>query len=258
MFGSRPYVQVGDGPTRVVVIAGGDEFMRRFDRRSVERNARRIARVFPEISLSVLGYDASAGTSIEELTATSAELIRAVAGQAVVAGISFGGFIATRVASIHPELVRGLILISSTPKFSREGSSRVAQQIADLERGDILGMARPFVTMFRRRWLNLIGRVTLRWRRRSMEERMNDLQYVVRMLETALACSEKRSPQVAVPTLCVIGERDQFFDITAARALVASNPRARLVIVPRETHTMAIESPRPVRRAIDAFLHDLH
>jgi pimeloyl-ACP methyl ester carboxylesterase len=247
-FHGRPYARVGDGPQHIVIVSGGDAFVRRFDVKNADRNARRIARIFPAASLFILGYDPTASCDAEELVASTAEFLRET-GPAVLVGISFGGFIALRVAAKHPELVRALILVSSAPRFSTSGRARIAQQIADLERGDYEGMARPFIALFRRRRLNLAVRFALWLRRRSMAARLNDPQYVIAMLKTALQCSDApMSPAAQTPTLVVIGERDQFFDAASV---------AGAVTFPRETHMLAIEQPEAVKRTIAAFLNRL-
>ena len=238
-----PYVRIGEGATRVVVVSGGDAFVRRFDEASAMRSAQRIARLFPACTLYVLGYDAIMRPSVEQLTESIADFIRSETGRAIVAGISFGGFLATRVAAAHPELVDALILISSTPRFSEEGAQRITQQIDALTRGDLSSMARPFVTLFRRTRLNLVARLALWLRRRSIAARMNEPSFIVHMLKLALNCSGALPlDAVQVPALVVIGERDQFFEVATPDAIRG------------ETHMLAVERPGVVRRAIDAFL----
>jgi pimeloyl-ACP methyl ester carboxylesterase len=241
-----PYVRIGGGATRVVIVSGGDAFVRRFDEASAMRSAQRIARIFPaSCTLYILGYDASTQPSAQQLTETIAEFIRDELGRAVIAGISFGGFLATRVAAAHPELADALILISSTPRFSAEGSQRISRQIDAIARDDFAAMARPFVTLFRRTRLNLAARIGLWLRRRSIAARMNDPQFVEHMLKLALTCSDALPlDAVHVPALVVIGERDQFFDVTAAQ----------VESIAGETHMVAVERPDLVQRAIDAFL----
>jgi pimeloyl-ACP methyl ester carboxylesterase len=234
-----------------VIVSGGDAFVRRFDEVNATRNAARIARIFPAASLHILGYDATASPSADDLVASTTDFLRHETGPALLVGISFGGFIAMRVAEAHPELVRGLILVSSTGRFSTSGRARIAQQIADLERGDFEGMARPFLALFRRRRLNLMVRFALWLRRRSMSMRLNDPAYVIGMLKTALACSDAATTsKIDAPALIVIGERDQFFDVTATGD-------AEVIVFPRETHMLAIEQPDAVKRTIAAFLDRL-
>lgn len=251
-YNGLPCVTVGDGSRRVVVISGGDTFVRRFDEESAARTARRIGRIFPDdTTIFVLGYDVSSSGRIEELVDSVAQFMREVSGPAALAGISFGGFLALRVAGARPELVRSLILVSSARRFSDEGRSRIAQQLADVRRGDFAAMARPFVTLFRSSWLNAIARLALRLRPGAIVTRMNDATFVARMLETALACSDDPSARpISMPALVVIGGNDQFFEADALSG------HAKLVTLPGETHMLGIERPAVVRETIAAFFRE--
>ena len=236
-----PYVRFGDGETAVVAISGGDAFVRRFEPASAVRHARRIATLFPATCrVYVLGY-AAEGDVVELV----ADFIRTHAAQAIVAGVSFGGLIALRVAASVPHAVRGLVLLSGGPRFSDEGRARIAEQIATLERGDLPAMAAPFATLFRRPWLNAIARCSLWLRRRSLASRMNDPEFIIRMLQMALTIEITTLPRC--PTSILIGERDQFFDVGAARAF------GDVVCLPRETHMVAIENAEAVREAIQSI-----
>jgi len=240
-------VTIGDGPARIVVISGGDAFVRRPDAKS----AQRIGRLIPSgFTAYILGYDPATRPSAEELTAATADFMRERTGPALLAGISFGGFVAMRVASLAPELVRGLVLISTAHRFSAEGRVRVAEQLAAIERGDLDAMVRPFIGLFRRRRLNLAVRLAMWLRRGSIGLRMNDPEFVAHMLKMALTCSDAPMPAVRTPALILLGERDQFFDVAAARETAAGIAGARLVTFARETHMLAIERASAVRQAI--------
>lgn len=258
-FGRVPYVRIGSGPEPIVVINGGNAFVRRFDPSSAARNARQIVRLFPAgSSICILGYDTSASPpcDVSAIAEDIAEIIRTNFGTASVAGISFGGFVATRLAAEHPELVRRLILLSTAHRFSDEGRRRVRQQIADAACGDFVSMAQPFLTLFRRPWLNLLLRFAIRTGRRSLAQKMNAPQFIVCMLESALAAGEGAHPhlgQIRAKTLLVAGTRDQFFDFPALQETVAAIPSAELVLFDGETHMLALERPHDVARAVGTF-----
>lgn len=259
-FGSVPYVRIGHGPETIVVINGGNAFVRRFDPSSAARNAHQIARLFPaDSSICILGYDTSAAPpcDVTAIAADFAEIIHTHFGTAIVAGISFGGLVATRLAAEHPELVRRLILLASAHRFSDEGRRRVRQQIEDAARGDFVSMARPFLTLFRRPWLNLLLRFAIRTGRRTLAQKMNAPPFIVCMLESALAAGEGAHPHLArirAKTLLVAGTRDQFFDPASLHETAAAIPSAELVLFANETHMLPLERPRDVARAVETFL----
>ena len=69
------------------------------------------------IAVDLPGHAGSAkaprGTGIDDFAAVAAAVLEAeVEGPALVAGHSFGGLVALRLAQARPELVRGLLLVS--------------------------------------------------------------------------------------------------------------------------------------------------
>lgn len=256
-YGAVPYVRTGTRGRPMVVLSGGNAFVRRFNEQSASRDARRIAKLFPaDARLCILYYDLSCADEVS-VVAELAAIIGTQFGSASLAGISFGGLLALRLAADYPQVVRELILIASAHRFSPEGRQRIEHQIADISRGDYAAMARPFVLLFRRKWLTLIARLAL-WRgRRTLHERMNEPAVIVGMLEAALRASRidlGMLRRIASRTLIVAGTRDQFFDRTALEETAAAIGSAQLVLVNGETHMLPIERPRAVAQAITTFL----
>jgi pimeloyl-ACP methyl ester carboxylesterase len=255
-----PFVEtVGGEGSPIVVLNGGNAFVSRFNRDRAMRDAARIGRLFPpERRLCILGYEASARErDAEELADAAAALIRERTGRATVAAISFGGLIALRLARRHPDLVERLVLLSTARRFSAEGTDRVEQQIRDLERGDLFAMARPFVTIFRRPWLNGLGALGLFARRRSLSRKMNEPLAIAALLRTALrASASPLSEPLDQPALLVGGTDDQFYDETAMRETLAMLPQGRLALFERETHMLLAERPADVAAEITRFLRE--
>jgi pimeloyl-ACP methyl ester carboxylesterase len=67
------------------------------------------------------------GASTTDFAAVAAAVLEAETGPALVAGHSFGGLVALRLAQSRPELVRGLLLVSPAGIAS---ATRVAQAVA--------------------------------------------------------------------------------------------------------------------------------
>ncbi|MDQ3282640.1 MAG: alpha/beta hydrolase [Acidobacteriota bacterium] len=256
--GGIPFVRFGDGGETIVVISGGDAFVRRFDAATAARRAERIVRLFPAgNTICILGYDVSAQCDAAAIASSIARVIRENFSSVTLAGISFGGLVATRVAAAHPELVRNLILLSTAHRFSDEGRRRVRQQMADAARGDFVAMAKPFLVLFRRPWLNAMLRLAIWSRRHKLAATMNDPRFIVCMLEAALAAGEggrEHLRRITARTLLVAGTHDQFFDETAVRETADSIPQAQLVLFPKETHMLPLERPPLVTNAVATFL----
>lgn len=258
LYGDVPYVRTGTGRP-IVVLSGGNAFVRRFNEETAARDARRIAKLFPPDSgLCILYYDLSC-SDVEAVVAQLAAILRTQFGSATLAGISFGGLLALRLAAEESDVVRELILIASAHRFSAEGRGRIERQIADVSRGDFAAMARPFPELFRRWWLTLLARLALWWRRRTLHETMNDPAAIAGMLEAALRASGIDAGtlrRITCPTLIVGGTRDQFFDRGALEETAAAIASAKLVLVEGETHMLPIERPHVVSQAIATFLSE--
>jgi len=257
LYGGVPYVRTGTNQPPIVVLSGGNAFVRRFNEQTAARDARRIAKLFPSDSgLCILYYDLSC-SDVEAVVTQLAAIIRTQFGSAVLAGISFGGLLALRLAAEDPDVVRELILVASAHRFSPEGRERIERQIADVSRGDFAAMARPFPFLFRRWWLTLIARLALWSRRHKLHETMNDPAAITGMLEAALRASGINAGtlrRIRCPTLIIGGSRDQFFDRGALKETAAAIASAKLVLVDRETHMLPIERPHAVAQAIASFL----
>ncbi len=256
-----PYVQSGSGPHPVVVLNGGQAFVRRPTPARAQRDAKRIARLLPKgRSIHVLGYEPSppAGYSIATIVDDVARILREEIGPATVMGISFGGFVAARLAADHPDLVKEMILMVSAHRFSPEGRRSVDRQIACAWSGDFEGFLDEFGLVFRRPWLNWLIRWRFRQERTRLHETMNDPAAIVRGLNAVAGEDFGGDPSwlahVAAPTLIVGATRDPFFDVAALEETARHIPSARLQLFEHETHMLPVERARDVARVVTRFL----
>lgn len=260
-LGRIPFVSFGAGTRPLVVISGGNAFVRRFTPDRAMRDAARVAHLFPrDFRVHLLGYDAApaAGYDAAAIARDIAAIIRAELGSATVAGISFGAFVSLRLAQESPDAVRDLILLAGAHRFSAEGRRRVRQQIEDARRGDFVAMVQPFLTLFRRPWLNATMRVATWLRRGTLQASMNPADTIVHMLDAALRAGADADPdrlkQIRARTLIVGGTADQFFDVDAFRETAEWIQGARLELFDRETHMLPVERSRDVAALIARFV----
>lgn len=66
--------------------------------------------------------------------------------------------------------------------------------------------------------------------------------------------AEDLLPRIAVPTLVIVGERDNFSPPALGRVMVSHIPVAELMVVPGGTHAALLEDPKRVNRVITEFL----
>jgi len=256
-----PFVKIGSGPNPVVVFNGGQAFVRRPTPARIERDAKRIARLLPrDRTIHVMGYDSSppAGYSIDTIVSDMAAILRDHIGPASVAGISFGGFVATRLAADHPEFVKDLVVMVGAHRFSRQGRASIERQIECAWQGDFEGFLEEFGLVFRRPWLNWLLRLRLRQERERLHETMNDPAIIVRGLYAVAGEDIGDDPswlqRIRARTLIIGGTRDPFFDVEAMEETARLIPSAQLKLFDGETHMLPVERARAVAKVVKAFL----
>ncbi|QRM28040.1 alpha/beta fold hydrolase [Microvirga sp. VF16] len=256
-----PYVKAGSGPAPIIVLNGGQAFVRRPTPARAERDAKRIARLLPkDRTVYVLGYDPapSADYCIRTIVRDVAQILRDEIGPATVMGISFGGFVAARLAADHPDLVKGLILMVSAHRFSSRGRRSIDRQIDYAWQGDFEGFLDEFGLVFRRPWLNWLIRWRFRQERQRLHETMNDPAVIVRGLNAVAGEDFGSDPswltRIAAPTLIVGATRDPFFDIAALEETARLIPSAYLQLFKNETHMLPVERSRDVAKVVARFL----
>ncbi|KLK92584.1 hypothetical protein AA309_12795 [Microvirga vignae] len=262
IFLSRiPFVKIGSGPNPIVVFNGGQAFVRRPTPARTERDAKRIARLLPsDRQIYVMGYDAAppAGYSVDMIVQDMATILRDEIGPSTVMGISFGGFVATRLAADHPDLVKDLIVMVSAHRFSPEGQRSIERQIECAWQGDFHGLLNEFGLAFRRPWLNWLLRLRLWQEWDKLHEKMSDPATIVRGLHAVADENVGKDPswlqRIQARTLIIGGTHDPFFDVNAMKEAAHLIPWTQLKLFDGETHMLPIERARDVAKVVKAFL----
>lgn len=171
--------------------------------------------------------------------------------QAVLAGMSQGGFLSIRAALAHPDRVRALILIDSQPgpenPESLEGYNQLIaawtapggppQEVVDTVSAIILGPAFEDP-----QWMDAA--------------RAMDPDTVNQVYET-LTSREDVNPrlgEIGIPVLAIHGDQDMAISIDVARAYVAQLPDGELVEIEGAPHAANLTHPEATNAAIEAFL----
>lgn len=202
------------------------------------------------------GYGAAAPLPDEPLTftalaAAAAHQLDVVgAAQAHVVGISMGAMIAQYLAAWHPQRVRSLTLLSSSPAFGLDGTrpeewraARLAPLDAGMEPADfadrvLASLAGPHITPA------AMDEQRVAMRRISATALRRSIDCLVTHDSRALL------PSLRTPTLVMVGELDEETPPAYARELVRLIPRATLTIVPEAGHLLNAEAPDAVNLAI--------
>lgn len=206
------------------------------------------------------GYGAAAPLPDEPLTFraladAAADFIAALgADRAHVVGISMGGMIAQYLAAWHPQRVRSLTLLSSSPAFGLDGTrpdewraARLAPLDQGLEPVDfadrvLRAISGPHITSDAMAGQKAaMARVTGAALRRSID---------------CLVTHDSRPllPSIQRSTLVMVGELDEETPVQYSQYLVDHLPHGQLVVVPDAGHLLNVESPDVVNEHIERHL----
>ncbi len=197
--------------------------------------------------------------SVDAMADDVAELLKQLGiDQAVVVGLSMGGYVTLAFLRRHRPLVRAIVLADTragadTPEVRER---RISQQ--DQVRGE--GMAGLIDTMLG----SLLSETT-------REQRPDVVAWARQLMEGvtpehAIAALEamKRRPDstadlagVNVPVLVLVGENDGPSPPSVAEDMARQLPDARLAVIPRSGHLSNLEDPETFNQELRSFLDRL-
>ena len=171
--------------------------------------------------------------------------------QAVLAGMSQGGYLSLRCALTHPDLVRALVLINTQalPEQPEKMAGHEVLMKAWMENGlsdEIAGVVAHII--LGDGWAGA-PQWQAKWRGFTVPNLMQCF--------TTLASRDDISDRlgaITVPALVVHGELDNAIDLQRAQAMADGLPRASMVVVPGAGHASNLTHPEPVNAALAAFL----
>ncbi|MEO8700729.1 MAG: alpha/beta fold hydrolase [Kofleriaceae bacterium] len=181
------------------------------------------------------------------------------AGRVHFCGLSMGGFVAMRMASRRPELVRSLILIetSSDPEpLENIGRYRLLTRV--------LKLVGPWAVKGRVPAIMLGKTILTDPARRGEVARFADLMGARKDIWRAVngvidrAGIHDELARIAVPTVVVVGDEDLATPLPKAEKIAGAIRGATLVRIPRAGHSSTVEEPVAVTAAIETFLQGVH
>jgi len=177
--------------------------------------------------------------------------------KANVFGLSLGGMVGEWLAIDAPELVDKLVLASTLPR-----ASAISRRIV----GDALAFARWFLRSGVGAEVGLVRQILSPAFRRAHPERVAEIEQLVRAHPTgrlnlwklALAAArhdaEPRLPEIAAPTLLLVGARDPVAGSRSQTELILGIPNARLQVIADSGHDLSLEVPDATFEHVRAFL----
>lgn len=195
--------------------------------------------------------------TMDFLADTVADAIRALGiERCTVVGHSMGGYVALALCERHPELLDGLVLLSSTPDPDTE--EKVAdrrREIALVKAGkkELLARVAPaagFAAQNRTRMKDAIA---------DLEEQVfvTEDEGVTALLEGMIARRDQNEMlrRTRVPVLFLLGCHDDYIPRERAERMAAAHPEARVAWLENSGHMGFLEEPEAAARAILDFMH---
>ncbi len=192
-------------------------------------------------------------TSMDDYARLAIDLLdRRGIDQAVVAGLSMGGYICFAMARLAPERLRGLILIDT----------RETADTAEARKGryDTIAKVReqgiqPVVDSMLPKMLTPGAPQAMKDRAREIMT-SSSAEGVVAALQAMAERpdSSELLPQIAVPTLVVVGEQDAITPPADAERMARMIPEARLVKIANAAHLSNFEQSEVFNEAVQKYL----
>ncbi|MGI4827740.1 MAG: alpha/beta fold hydrolase [Janthinobacterium lividum] len=169
-------------------------------------------------------------------------------------GFSLGGMVAMETALCSPERVRGLALISTSPRPvlpEQHGSRR-----AGVEQARTMGIGQFLGEQLWPQYCGSMKRVATLPLLKTMAESMGHAVFA-QQTEMALGREDYRPrlPQVACPAMVLAGVEDKICPPAMQRELAAALRDCTCVMLPGAGHMALLEEPDEVAAAVAAWFH---
>lgn len=183
--------------------------------------------------------------------------------EAVWIGWSLGGSLALKAALTAPERVRGLCLVTATPRFTRAPDWPHAMPMGTLDHFHQALLADPQATLERFLALQVKGGEAPREQLRSLRGRLAEQPPAhPEALATGLGLLRETDlraelAQLRSPNLWLFGERDTLVPAGCAGALPDLLGDARIACIPGAAHAPFLSHPDASLRLLEDFLENL-
>jgi pimeloyl-ACP methyl ester carboxylesterase len=189
--------------------------------------------------------DAALYSEAETLADMGAILDEAGVSKAVVGGLSLGGYMSLAFHRAHPERVNGLLLFDTGPGYRNPDgrdawNERAERRALSFEKNGLASVKKG-------------GQEVRMSRHRSAQGLAHAARGMLKQFDSSVIDS---MPDISVPTLVLIGERDTPF-IAATDFMAAKIPGATKVVIPDAGHAANIDQPEQFNEAVATFLNPL-
>lgn len=193
--------------------------------------------------------------TMEYLADTVAEALRSLGiARCTVVGHSMGGYVALALCERHPDLLDGIVLLSSTPNADSDEKRENRNREAALVRAgkkDLLAQVAPeagFAAENRTRMADAIEDL-------CEQVFVTEDEGIIALLGGMAARKDQNEMlrQSTVRQLFIFGRKDDYIPVEAAEAIAATHPQAQIVWLENSGHMGFLEEPEATATAILDF-----
>ncbi len=200
---------------------------------------------------------ARSGYDVETLYADTVGVIQELkASPCHFVGLSLGGIIGLHIALRRPELLRSLVLFSTTADAETSYNKKLYRflQLVVCLFGLRLVAGGVMPVMFGRTFLDDVARADLQrqWRQQLIANRRLGVVHAVNALISRQPIYEQIH-QITTPTLIAVGEEDPAATKGEANRIHSQIKRSVLVRIPQAGHVFTVEVPETVNRLLEGF-----
>jgi 3-oxoadipate enol-lactonase len=178
-------------------------------------------------------------------------------GRASIVGLSMGGTEAIDFAAAHPEMVSALVTVGGSPGWQPYSESLMRRTSAHLTAGTEKGSAALVED-----WMSDPMLAAVR-AQPAVSQRVR--QFLTQNAAGILSTTFMRPPDIAtpklsdfkMPTLVMVGSRDDAEIVERSRATSREIPGAKLAVIRDAGHMVNLEKPREFNRVLAEFLSRL-
>lgn len=194
--------------------------------------------------------------TMDFLADTVADAIRTLGiDRCTLVGHSMGGYVALAVCERHPELLDGVVLLSSTPNpDTPEKAENRRREIALVKAGkkELLARVAPaagFAEENRPRMKDAIEDLT-------EQVFITEDEGIVALLNGMIGRKDQNEMlrQTKVPVLFILGRKDNYIPVEVAEKMVAEHPETKVVWLEHSGHMGFLEEPEKTAEALLDFM----
>jgi 3-oxoadipate enol-lactonase len=246
----------GKGSNLVLVHGAGDNLKMWYNQVPVFSRSYRV--IAYDVRGSGKTENPEGSYSVSLLAEDAYQLMKAIGAQeAYFVGYSMGGRIATQLALNYPELVKALVLASSSPDLTPpppEASERLLSTLDLLDKGDMRAFAEAMTRdAFSPGFESLHPTEFKEYLKVKLQNKADGIARIMRLGQPR---SSLDLSKIKCPVLLLVGENDWVMGLEQGKKAHEAIHGSKLVVLPTG-HAAPIESPDGFNTAVLEFLNEV-